>query len=250
MHWVDFYKLKSLPDYLTCTDRLQQWNQPRGRHVPPIPMEKLGSCRRELVIPKERAYGSKMVFDPRPLNLRSPDPKALEILNIIVPSLDSIQHDHCYYSLREERTKITQELKSDLPLSENILLEEKRITKEDIIRRLTLTMDERNKLEESTREQSATSQWHEVRQIRTTGSKCGRLLIQKEKTPALLQSCLYSKPMLHLPKAIAWGRDNECRARLEYVSFMKENGHPDLEASPAGFVVHPSKCRLVAAPDA
>ena len=65
---VDFCKLTSLPDYLTCTDRLQQGNQPRGRHVLPIPVENLGSCQRELVIPKERAYGSKMVFDPCPLN--------------------------------------------------------------------------------------------------------------------------------------------------------------------------------------
>ena len=40
---VDFCKLKSLPDNLTCTDRSQQRNQPRGRHIPPIPVEKLGS---------------------------------------------------------------------------------------------------------------------------------------------------------------------------------------------------------------
>ena len=56
--------------------------------------------------------------------------------------------------------------------------------------------------------------------------------------------------MLHLPKAIAWGRDNESRACLKYVSFMKGNGHPDLETSPAGFVVHPSKCWLGATSDA
>ena len=46
---------------------------------------------------------------------------------------------------------------SDSQLSEhiNIVLEEKVITEENIIHRLKLTKDERNKLEESTREQSA-----------------------------------------------------------------------------------------------
>ena len=56
--------------------------------------------------------------------------------------------------------------------------------------------------------------------------------------------------MLQLPKPIAWGRDNERRACLEYVRFMKVNGHPRLEVSPAGFVVHPDKCWLGATPDA
>ena len=113
-----------------------------------------------------------MVFNPRPFHLQSPDPKALEnpqcnllnvpqpvgMLNIIVPSLDSIQHDHCYYSPQEERTITTQELKPNPPLPNNIVLQEERIIEEDTIRTLTLTTDERNKLEESTRTQSATSQ--------------------------------------------------------------------------------------------
>ena len=36
---VDFRKLLTLPDYLTCTDRLQQWNKPRGKYLHPVPVE-------------------------------------------------------------------------------------------------------------------------------------------------------------------------------------------------------------------
>ena len=54
--------------------------------------------------------------------------------------------------------------------------------------------------------------------------------------------------MLQLPKAIAWGRDNESRACLEYVRFMKVNKHPHVQVLPAGFVVHPEKSWLGTTP--
>ena len=109
---ADLCKLQSLPEFQSCTSHLQQWNRPRGRHLDPIPVEMLGSRRRELIPSKKRDYGSMMVFDPRPSNERLSDPKALErlrcdllglaqpvgFLNIIIPSTEAIIHDHCYAS--------------------------------------------------------------------------------------------------------------------------------------------------------
>ena len=109
---ADFCRLGVLPEFLTCTDKLQQWNRPRGRHVEPIPVEQLGSRRRDLMPTKEPALGSQMVFDPRPLSLKQADPVALEtlrcdllslgqpsgLLSVIVPSTEKIDHDHCYCS--------------------------------------------------------------------------------------------------------------------------------------------------------
>ena len=40
------------------TMQLQQWNQPRGRSVDFIPVDKLGARRRELLPQKDRTYGS------------------------------------------------------------------------------------------------------------------------------------------------------------------------------------------------
>ena len=34
---VEFYASGKLPEFLTCTDRLQQWNKPRHKKVDPIP---------------------------------------------------------------------------------------------------------------------------------------------------------------------------------------------------------------------
>ena len=66
---------------LTCTDRLQQWNHPRGRKLDPIPVEKLGDRRRELLPSKIHGKGSQMVYDPQPQHLREADHFALENLH-------------------------------------------------------------------------------------------------------------------------------------------------------------------------
>ena len=40
------------------------------------------------------------------------------------------------------------------------------------------------------------------------------------QTSALLQFVLYQKPMLHIPKAIQWGRDNEDIAREKVMAIQ------------------------------
>ena len=64
--------------YQTCTDQLQQWNQPCRCHINLIPVDQLGSRRIELLPPRKRATGSMTIFDPRLLSLRAVDPVALE----------------------------------------------------------------------------------------------------------------------------------------------------------------------------
>ena len=70
------------------------------------------------------------------------------------------------------------------------------------------------------------------------------------KTVALLCSCLYPKPMIHLPRPIVWGHQLEPLARNEYVSYMNSHGHPGLTMSEAGFIIHEDKCWLGASLDA
>ena len=112
----------------------------------------------------------------------------------------------------------------------------------DILDELCLTSLQRDNLEKETQSQANNARWHEARRYCITGSKCGRVLQQHERTAALLRYCIYPKAMLSpLPKAIAWGRRNEERARLAYVKYMHMHGHPGLQTSPSGFVVHPEK---------
>ena len=93
------------------------------------------------------------------------------------------------------------------------------MTQEDVLESLSLTSDERIALEKQTRRQCNSSQWHEERRRRITGSKCGRNIIQKKKTVPLLQFCLYPKPIIHLPKSILWGKENEANAHEAYVKY-------------------------------
>ena len=77
---VDFCRHGVLPEFLTCTDKLQQWNRPRDHHIDPIPVDQLGAHCSELVPWRKRATGSHMIYDPCPPSLRKPDQQALEDL--------------------------------------------------------------------------------------------------------------------------------------------------------------------------
>ena len=108
---ADFSRLCILPEFQTATDKLQQWNQPRSRHVDIIPVDRLVFRRRELQPSTVHSQGSGVVFDPRPPSLRNLHPMAIEklrcdlqqinnpcgLLNIIIPSLTKIEHDHSNY---------------------------------------------------------------------------------------------------------------------------------------------------------
>ena len=103
-------------------------------------------------------------------------------------------------------------------------LEEKTVTAEEVLEGLHLTPEEMLLLERDTRSQSICLQLYEARCIGITGSKCGRITVQKEIV-TLLRFCLYPKLMLYLPKPIAWGRENEPKAQCKYFEHMQTNGH-------------------------
>ena len=262
--FADYFRIKSSPELVTCTDRLQQWNRPRLCKVEPIPVNRIGNHHHELMPTKVRSKGSQMVFDPRPLHLRGgPSHQAIEnlrcdllqidqssgLLNLPISSNEKIALDHNYYS----------KLRSKHPCEENVLcspdelpivMGTKTFTAEDVLDSLSLSEEERLELEKKTRNQSADTLWFTARQHRITGSKCGRVILQKEQTEALLRFAIYPKPFLHIPKAIQWGKDNEINACATYVKHMQSNGHQGRHTEKAGFMVHPGKCWLGASPDA
>ncbi len=249
----------------TCTDVLQKWNQPRAKRVNPIPVDELGCRRRELTKPSRK---TNAVYDPRPLSLRQESSAALEKLrcdlinlpqkcaltNILIPAVDKIKSDHCYTTLTVEdkppetsmNDSHTATSFTPCPYTE----EEKRKKGEEIIEKLTLTEAQREELERKTRYQSKDPLWFEVRRNRITGSKCGRILIQKKQSVSLLQFSLYPKPLIYLPKAIYWGKTHESKACGEYTKYMNANGHTGLSTRRSGFVVHSDKRSLGASPDA
>jgi len=46
---ANFCSCGRLPGFLTCTERLQEWNKPRGKRVEAIPVEEFGSRKQRLL---------------------------------------------------------------------------------------------------------------------------------------------------------------------------------------------------------
>ena len=63
----------------------------------------------------------------------------------------------------------------------------------------------------------------------------------KKYTDNLLMSVLYPRPMRYPPKPIEWGQNNEERALKAYETYMRKNGHENLEVKNCGFIIHPTQ---------
>lgn len=115
---------------------------------------------------------------------------------------------------------------------------------------LNVTTVERVRIEKAMRDQSKSAEWHMVRSRRITGSTCGKILKQKEATPALLQRVLYPKAFTNLPPAVKWGIDHEPHANRAYLQYAKKHGKHRLTTKKIGFIVHLTMGFLSASPDA
>ena len=87
----EFSRVRRLPEFQTCTDRLQSWNQPRPRKLDPMPVDSLHLRKQELMPLKKRSSQLTQVasvFDPRPPGLRSLVPNASEQLRCRLMALN------------------------------------------------------------------------------------------------------------------------------------------------------------------
>lgn len=262
-----FCKYSELPEFLTCTDRLQSWNQPRPKKVRPVPVQELKF--------KKLEYGKKAVnyakplsslFDPRPAKYRLSDSSAvtemyeklvrlgkpcgfLHVLGPAVDRADSVHHDHSYAqaadppgSLAPRHTFIMSSEPESVPQLP---------TKEDMARfkeELVLACDEINELERNTRAQYAQPEWKEKRKYRITGSVCGKVLQRNSR--AVAREILYPKPFQYLPAPMAWGRRYEQTARKLYSEKRSLDLARVVTTQDCGLFVHRCYGWLAATPDA
>ena len=111
----EFARVRKLPEFLTCTDKLQSWNQPRPRKLKPVPVETLSHRKNHLSDENrkvKRTLRTASTFDPRPPSVCDSNPERSEqlrcallqlnkpcgFLHILVPDVSKIQHDHTYYA--------------------------------------------------------------------------------------------------------------------------------------------------------
>ena len=195
--------------YLTCTDRLQEWNKPRQKRLDPLPVTSLSSRRNEIL--QNNKNSSLVLFDPRLSGNQKIGNEAIEklrcdllsldqspaFLDVLVPSVDKIDHDHKFYSksqnnLLEDTNSFNHKLaesilSTDLP---SFTLDCQLIVKCALTKLKSNVSLERKRIELVTRKQSAQPEWYLVRSKRITGSKCGKILIQKKRSVSLVRECL------------------------------------------------------------
>jgi len=260
----EFCRLGQLPEFLTSTDKQQEWHRPREGKLNVVPVHRLNERRSEILKQSRKGLST---FDPRQPEDRKLNEHAIEqfrcelmennhsclFLDILIPSADKIAHDHCY-SLPPDQC-----MEEDVctPISENDG-EEMSISEDECIEMnyeqvgLKVTASERLIIESKTRSQQHSELWHQVRHKRITGSICGRVLCQKIKTKSLLLYCLYPKPLNPLPAPILWGRRHESVAIKKYLAIKNPPGTTDSTCTTVeacGFIIHPQQCYLGASPD-
>ena len=79
--FVEFCSSGSLPDFLTCTEKLQAWNKPKPKKVEPIPIENF--CRRKAEITKKQSKKQSIAeYDPRPTSVQTNNAVLVENLRV------------------------------------------------------------------------------------------------------------------------------------------------------------------------
>ena len=256
---VSFCTLKRLPDFVTPTERLQEWNRPRPHKVEPIPVTELSERRRE--IKKKESVFSLKHFNPQPLEIKVNQPCLLESMRValleqnsafsqlLVAPVSVALKDHTYHACEGDPLPLPQ---PQPPVAcELFELIFKNFASSNFTKgSLNVTTEEREKIEEITRDQSQCALWYIARCRRITGSTCGKILMQHAPTPALLTAVLYSKPFITLPPPIKWGLEHEIQASRAYLEYVKRHGKHKLEIRKCGFIIHPTMGFLGASPDA
>ena len=264
--FMSFCESGTIPEFFTCTQRLQEWNQPRAKKLDAKPVTDLKEHKINInAVNLNRRESSRTPanYDPRPLHLRLADAKALDILRadllnmnqhsafncILVPCSERALRDHTYSKQLERESVPEASHQPPIPAICPFDAEEMKERCKTIKQGLHVSSEVRQKIEEATRLQAQCNLWYEVRQKRVTGYKCGQILGQKTRTPALLKSVLYSKPLDPLPVPIKWGQDNEAAARKAYVNAMHQRGHATLTVKLSGFIIHPQEGWFGSSPD-
>ena len=167
---------------------MQEGNRPRARRVEVIPVDQLSLRRLQIQKKDSLQRQSPANYDPRPLSMCSVDTSLLQehlrtdLLNegsvftqILVPLVSVALHDHNRYSKSSSNgvCSATSTTQTDSSFQHHhqeftIVLGQRcaKIMKEN----LNVTKDEREKIEETTRSQSKSSEWFAARAWRITGS--------------------------------------------------------------------------------
>ena len=118
---------------------------------------------------------------------------------------------------------------------------------------ITVTHEEAEFLQKVTIRQSNCTTWHEHQKGRLTASHFNAVCRHVDAASQIYPKAIVKRIMQYYTSvenvpALKWGRDNEDRARNEYIEYAKGK-HNNLVVHPSGLVVHPNHPLLGASPD-
>ena len=170
----EYSRFRQLPDFLTCTDKLQEWNRLRPKNLDIISVANLSSRRQEILKKKGKENSpSPSCYDPRPPEYRQVSLEAVEklrcdllslnqpcaFLDILFPSVDKVMHDHSYSLPPAAEDSINRvdnipSIVSGSDLPDFSMDEEFSTLCSDVKAALNVTLCERARIEVSTQNQS------------------------------------------------------------------------------------------------
>lgn len=257
---------------LPCTSRLQKWNQPRKRSVPPSRVaavhaikEEYGKGKRRRIPPQE---------DPRPDNVRLPNPEEVDTLH------DSLRAEHeqqlradksgnvakygssCLLRLMEttdeEESSSEEENAEDSDSSSDSATEDGlpvdgaspvviEVPKDYFDHFVAISAEAAQCLEGRTRAQSENMEWHKERRKRVTATMVKKVVCRRSENFAALVRLKLEGTFVG-SSATRYGKKNEALAVAHLASVLKKS-HDEVSIRSTGLVVDEADPWLAATPD-
>jgi len=249
-------------DDVSCTSKLQVWNQPRKRRLDSKLANDI-SFKVEEYYHKPCRY-PKTFMDPRPVELQQTTDeekaefiknlKQLEVscgfLDLMVPQDDA--PSKLPMTPRSAQCRVKAQIIKECPLPPTL---ETITSYADCFLKMMQPSDEQRKaVEKNTRRQSLCKRWREERYLRLTASNFGRVMLRKSNYPKLAEEIFFSKISGDMP-SIKWGRIHESDAFAQYLECHASDdlrkagfyiGEPSyLGASPDGIVEMPERLKMI-----
>ena len=214
-------------DDVSCTSKLQTWNQPRKRRLE-------CKCSSEITFRVEDYYHkpcrqSKEPLDPRPLESQKITDTEMEavlgnlkelklscgFLDLMVPAEQCKDTTLKFPStLTSAQAKISAHIIKECPLPPSFQSLTSYFDK--VVSMITPSDDQRRVVEENTRPQVSCKRWKVERYLRLTASNFGRVMLRRSNHIKLADEILNSKLADTIP-SLKWGRIHENDAFTEYL---------------------------------
>lgn len=259
--------LEKLPESVTCTGRAMTWNQPPPhKDIQPVPVSDMVFSKAEYGKASRSISGGALDdFDPRCIDDRQIDHDDLQALlqatQSSFPQSSLLQfhgvapsaQDRCSKQVETEEQvrelivpRAGHAVQDDTDRLDNV----EELMCADFVADQVISDVLSARIESLTVDQTQSPLWHDLHVGRLTSSIFHDVLVRRASTsPDALVKRVMGYFSSVSTAAMQWGIQQEASAIQDYVSYMRSNGHPELEHKPSGLTLLPSRSMLGASAD-